>query len=222
MKGESVEQTKEVRKSHYRLLLLSGLGLGAWWVLQVVWSAFSGLNKEIAASLVAGTLVAAGAIWGKYMERRHSVEAQFRDAKVALFNEFMKALDQAVDGSKSPDEFTSMLKEWKRKLLFWGGPKVMARYLSLGERLGHVNTVQEMALSTQAMGDLILAMRKDIGLSNRGIITGTTMGIPRGTIFGARYLMRYPNFFLDHLRKCPTMTMDELTALEKKNARPSS
>ena len=211
----TLNKLKAVGKVLLGLLLLAVLVFGTWWMLQAVFSALSNLDKSVFAALITGTLVASGAIWVKYIEHRHSVEAQFRDAKVELFNDFMNVLDKAAANDISTEEITQTLKEWKRRTLFWGGPKVMRGFLSLSELGSDSKTVGGMARGTQLIGDLILAMRKDVGLSNRGIVTEATKGVSKGTIVGARYMLRHPDLFLDCLRKDPSMPMERLTALEK-------
>lgn len=210
----TLNKLKQVGKFISGMLLLAGLVYGTWWMLHAVWSVLFSLDKSVLAALITGTLVASGAIWVKYIEHRHSVEAQFRDAKVKLFNDFMEFLDQMATKVITTEEGTNMLKEWKRKTLFWGGPKVMAGFLSLSKQRSDSKTVGEMARHVQVLGDLILAMRKDVGLSNRGIVTGSTKGVSKGTILGARYMMRYPDLFLDCLQKDPSTPIERLTALE--------
>ena len=196
-------------------VLLASLGFGAWWVLQAVGSTVAGLDKGVLAALITGSLVASCAIWVKHIEHRHSVEAQFRDAKVKLFNEFMDVMDRISDDDITSDELLSMLKEWKRRTLFWGGPKVMRAFLSLGELGKDTKTVGGMARSVGIVGDLILAMREDVGLSNRGIVSGATRGVGKGTIIGARYNLRHPDLFLECLREDPSMPVADLAVLEE-------
>ena len=195
--------------------LLAGLTFGAWWVLQALGSAVSGLDKSVLAALITGALVAFGAIWVKHIEHRHSVEAQFRDAKVKLYNEFMETIEKMATQDIAPNELLPLLKEWKRRTLFWGAPKVMRGFLSLGDLGNDTQTVGGMARSIGMMGDLILAMRKDVGLSNRGIVTGSTRGVGKGTIIGARYMLRHTDLFLECLQKDPSMSVDDLSVLEK-------
>ena len=126
----------------------------------------------------------------------------------------MGTLDKMVAEDIPAEELIPAMKEWKRRLLFWGGPKVMRGFLSLSNLPSSNKTVGEMSRSTQVMGELILAMRKDVGLSNRGLVTGATKGVSKGTIMGARYMLRNPDLFLACLRADPSMSIEELTRLE--------
>ena len=210
----SLSRLKGIWRTVLGLFLLAALASGTWWIVQVALSALSGLDKGVLAALVTGTLVAAGAIWVKHIEHRHSVEAQFRDAKVKLFNELMDALDKVATKDIAAEKLLGVLKESKRRMLFWGGPKVMNGFLSLSEFGGESKSVGDMARGLEAMGDLILAMRKDVGLSNRGIVAGSMKGISKATVFGARYMLRHPDLFLDCLQKDPSTAIEHLTDLE--------
>ena len=187
----------------------------AWYVLQAVWSPLSQLDKSVFAALVTGTLIAVGAISVKHVEHRHSVEAQFRSDKVELFNSFVETLNQlsGEDGIGAED-LAESLKEWKRRLLFWGSPKTLRIFLSLGELGARIDTVEGMAKSLKIVGALLLAMRKDIGVSNKGV-TRHVSGVDRSTVFAARYILRDSEMFLHHLRKNPTMSMEDFTRIER-------
>ena len=211
----ALDKLKQVVKVLFGLLLLAGLVLGAWWLLRVGWSLLSGFDKRVLAALTTGVLVASGAIWVKHIEHRHSVEAGFRDAKVELFNEFMNALDKASDKRSTTQELIPAIREWKRRLLFWGGPEVMRGFLSLSNMAFDSKTVGGVARGVQVLGELILAMRKDVGLSNRGLVTGATTRVSKGTIMGARYMLRHPDLFLACLREDPSMPIERLTTLER-------
>ena len=67
----------------------------------------------------------------------------------------------------------------------------------------------------EALGNLILAMREDVGLSNKGLALGADKVVSKGTIVGARCLTQDPELFLKLLRKNPSMPMDRRSALEK-------
>ena len=92
----------------------------------------------------------------------------------------------------------------------------MRGFMSMTEWNVDSKTVDGLGRSVQRLGDLILAMRKDVGLSNRGIVTGSTHKISKGTIMGARYMLRYPDLFLNCLRENPDTPLSQLAEVEKK------
>ena len=195
-------------------VLLAGLALATWWILEKLLPFLSMLDASVLAALVTGSLLASGAIYVKHVEHRHSVEAQFREAKLALFNDFMKLFNRITDEDIDHEEFVAELKRWKRKLLFWGGPGVLRAFAPLSH-MQMDDTVGSLADSLGKLGTLILEMRKDVGLSNRGLVRETHAGISKSTILGARQILRNPDLFLECLRKDPSMPMSKLTAMEE-------
>ena len=200
------------------LAFIGLIGVSVWFSLESLFKTLSVLDKGVMAALITGVLIAFGAIFVKHIEHRHSVEAQFRNDKVAMYNElfgwFMKLTESE---ERSEQELAEALREWKRKILFWGGPKVIRHFISLSQIPSEIQTIKDLATSTQVLGNLLLAMRKDVGLSNRRIIS-TERGIDRATAFGARYILRNDALFFECLRKNPNMTTQEFSALEKSNS----
>ena len=204
-------QKKEAFIGILALVILAGL---SWWLLSRLWLSFlSTMDTEVLAALVTGALVASGAIYLKHIEHKHSVEAQFRDSKVKLFNEFMEMFDGLMHGDGGTEEATATIRKWKRKLLFWGGPDVVRASLLLST-MQSGNTIGSLSDPMEKMGNLILAMRKDLGLSNSGIVRDAPSGLSKGTILGARQILRHPDLFFRYLREKPSMTMKELTKIE--------
>ena len=197
------------------IALVAEMYFGKWQILPSIWSIATGfisnLDDRILAALATGALVALGAIYGKYMENRYSVEAQFRNKKVRLFNDFIEKL-QAVSKERdqiSQEELVEIFKKWKREILFRSGPDVMRNFLALGAMNTDIETVNDLSKSMNTMGNLILSMRKDIGLSNRRIVP-KELGIPLGTVFGARFLLKEPDLFFKAIRRSPTIKARDL------------
>lgn len=206
-----METLKKTIQIGFGLALLGGILYGLFWILPKVWSRVQEMDGTVVAAIITSGFVVTSAIWAKYLERRHSVESQFRRSKVKLFNDFMESLEAlSREGEEiEQDKLLNKIREWKRRTLFWCGPKVMHGFLSLGE-LEHDQTVGGMAQSIEIIGNLILEMRKDVGLSNRGIVTNVPTGISEGTVLAARYMLRYPNVFLSALKANPSMKISDL------------
>ena len=73
-------------------------------------------------------------------------------------------------------------------------------------RIRATTTIGELGEQLQTLGALILAMRKDLGLSNRGIDEKT---------FAAHLILRHADVFLNHLKTNPKMTNNEYTKVER-------
>ena len=197
------------------LLLLVGVALILWmarelWIFVVV-----GVNESIAAALATGLLVAVGAIWVKHIEHRHSVEAEFREKKIVVFNRFIGILDSAQAKEGTQEHLTEQIKKFQDDMMFWSGPQVVKAFFDFkanGRTLNAstLRTVEELAVPLENTGKLILAMRKDAGLSNRGIVRHWALRCSRATVLGAQYMVRNPDAFLTVLDKSPNTLVSDL------------
>ena len=144
----------------------------------------------------------------KRLERKHEVDAQFRQDKVELFSSLLIKFDQISKPEEpDPQRMVDFLKEFQRKIVFWAGPKVMKSYFALRRGIaGEIRTIADLGGSLQVMGTLILSMRKDIGLSNLGLNART---------FAAHWILRHGDLFLEKLKEDPSMTTAEWDAIEK-------
>ena len=142
------------------------------------------------------------------VEKKHEVEAQFRQDKVDLFSGLLTRFDQlSSESNTNSEQLVDFLKDFQRKIVFWAGPQVMTNYFAL--RKGHLTetrTIGDLGRSSQVMGALILAMRKDVGLSNFGLDPRT---------FAAHLILRHADLFLNRLKDNPNMTTAELAEIEK-------
>ena len=187
--------------------------LGMWWLVAKLLESLSGLDKIVQAALIAvagASMTAITAIFAKKVEKKHEVEAQFRERKVELFNSLLKEFsllsNAPEEERKSQDELTQYLRDWQRKLIFWGGPEVLVSFLALRKELGESKTIGELGVMLQVFGDLILAMRKDLGLSNRKIDKRS---------FAAHLILRHADVFLAYLETNPEMTNEDYAEIEK-------
>ena len=191
--------------------IILGLTFAAFWTAAKFLEVLASLDKLILAALIAvgGAVVTAiTALIVKKLERKHEVDAQFRQDKVELFDSLLVEFDEISESSDpDPQRTVDFLKHFQRKVVFWAGPKVMKSYFALRRGLsGDIKTIGDLGGSLQLVGALILAMRKDIGLSNFGLDPRT---------FAAHWKLRHSDLFLAKLKEDPSMTTTELDAIEK-------
>ena len=150
----------------------------------------------------------------KRLENKYAVDAQFRQAKAELFMEFMKALDDLGSSEKTKrikrgDNLLNFLREFRRKTMFWCSPKVMEAFDKLknysASNVGEGNTVKWLHDTLMIYGELILVMRKDLGLSNRGL-DNEKVGLST---------LRNPEILVDCVKKNPLMSTDQLAEIER-------
>ena len=121
--------------------------------------------------------------------------------------ELFKLLGQ--DGKADDSGLADFLREWQRKLTVWGGARVLRTYIKWRDHLLSKGDEPD-AESVFLMGEFLLAMRKDLGLSNNGIDR---------RVF-AHLILRNPGLFLESSKKNPNITNAEIAQMEE-NLDPS-
>lgn len=165
------------------LLVLAGIFFGIWYVLYAIWKAFSGLQKEVVAAVVAATatfLVSfISIVLGKYYEKKLLIEKEMRDKKIPVYNEFIEFLLNLMSNSRtmSEDEMKDFFKNFTQKILVWGSDEVINhwskyRRLSIKEAESGINMETMFELE-----NLLFAIRKDTGHKNSKIKKGDLLGL---------------------------------------------
>ena len=168
-----------IKKSASILLALAVLGAliwGIYWIISSIWDALVSVDTKLAVGIVAAFTTVLGATLtvtiGKYFERKQAVEADFRERKVEIYDEFLGEFFKLFESQNNLDDsrLVSFFQEWNRKVTVWGGSEVLRSYIKwMGHFLQHSQRSEPKAESMFLMGDFVLAVRKDLGLSNKGI-----------------------------------------------------
>ena len=193
-------------------VIVLGSMIGVGWVLYETILFLSEADKLVIVAVfgIFGIVITTiSGFWLKGVENKYAVDAQFRERKVELFYGFMCEFDklsQSKEDENSSQELADYLKEWQRKLLFWGGPKAILGFAELRDSPGESKTIDDLGRMLKAFGTLILTMREDLGLSNKGIDKET---------IGVRLILRHANVFLHHLETNPNMTTAEYSEIEQ-------
>ena len=191
-------------------VILGGLGWLLWEVLAFIWGQFVSLKTELAVAILtaaATVLTATGTlVVGRILEGRQQSATHFREKKTEIYDEFLKEFFAVFysGGQSADDALVGFLREWQRKLIAWGGPDVMIKFLAWKAHLEKTGSAPD-AEGFFKMGDLFLSMRSDLGLSNKGLDR---------KIF-THALLRNADLMLQMYAKNPKVTLAELGALEK-------
>ena len=194
--------SKTIARVVLALALLAGMGGGGYYAIL----AMASLQKEVLAALLAAFGVTAAALLSKRAEGRHAVEAQFRREKSELYMQFLREFHEISD--KDPKETVQFLQEMKHKILFWGSPEIVSRFFELTSVAAQFRpgTLGDLGKTMTALGNLILAMRKDLGLSNRSL-SNTSLAVHAN--------LQQPDLFLRCLEGSPEMADEEYRQLEQ-------
>jgi hypothetical protein len=205
-----VEVAARVLAATVALAALFAVGWGVWKGVGQLWAYLGGVPTEMGVALV----VAAPTVFvstltivlGRYFERKRELDALYRDKKVEFYDEFLQKLFPILYGTTNPqgqsEDVVAFLRESVRKLLLWSGPEPIASFVKWKQNLaGGVPDAQTIFL----MEEFLLALRRDLRHSNRGIPTG----------FFAHFFLREANLFLTAARRNPRITLQEVAELEK-------
>jgi len=107
---------------------------------------------------------------GRVFEKKKEVEAHFRERKSEIYDEFLKVF-YALGTDAAQTDLVPFLREWQRKIVLWGGPKVLTSYFKWTNHLRH-HLSDPDAETMLLMHDFFSELRRDLGLSNSGIQRG--------------------------------------------------
>lgn len=157
--------------------LIAILALVSVWVLIQFSAIFATANSSVQASIIAGAVALISLISTRWMERTKAVSEAHREKKVEVYSEFFDIVFDAIRGSESfaseddkPNKESPIVRKLasiSRGALFYGSPKVVLA-LSNWQLTSAMNN-DDPAKILRSIGSILLAMRSDIGLSNRGL-----------------------------------------------------
>jgi hypothetical protein len=202
---------KNILSVLFSLAVLSGLVWLTYKVIAIAYQAFASLDQNVAVAIVAGstTVLAStlAVILTRYYQSKREREVAHRDRKIELYDEFMAKLFAIFLGdtereTKSED-LVPFLREIQRKLILWSGPGAIKAYAQWHKVL---TTSPPRADQMIKMVDFFLALREDLGHSNKGIKHSHMV----------RFLLRNSDLFMQEYQKNPNVTFAEIAALEEK------
>lgn len=191
-------------------LLVLGV-MGAAWL----WRTFLSVSDEIQVALVtaAATVLAAtcAVVLGRSFDRKREIDAHFREKKLAIYDEFLQFLfglmhergQNDVSGAEEVSQaHVDFLREWQRKLILWGGSSVIVVYIGWMRRFR--SGAMDLS-SVTTMDEMFRAIRKDLGLSNRGLEKGAFLHM----------ILKDSDIFFAAHRADPSLSLEALSLLEE-------
>lgn len=145
-------------------------------------------------------------MYGKYHERKMSIESDFRKLKIEIYDEFFREFFHSFYENKQDSlektDLTEFLREWQRKFMLWGSKDVLERYVDFMKGLSKYNgTIYIFVL----YDELVKAIREDLGHKNTDL--------PKG--FFNHFLLTNSPLLVELLKVSPFMPTEEFSKLEK-------
>ena len=186
---------------------------GVYFFLAKLWKAFSSLESGVAIAVITATsgivVTTFTVIISKHLEKKRDIEASFRKTKADIYDDFLKIIFKIFwEASKGKDQnsihnkLVSDFREFHRSLILWGGPTALKGY---SEWYNLIKTEPTSAKAILKMEDFFKCLRKDLGISNRGIKRGAIVSLFVNDI----------DLLLACYNKNPNVTLNDLTIIKK-------
>lgn len=170
------------------LLTLVALAFLAFLAISFIWTGLTSVSPELLGPLLlsSGTVISVviTVVVGQFLQRRAGYEQAQRPTKVAVYERFMDTWFDLLQVGKvqserkpiQPDDPKAVgyMAQFARELILWGSAKVLTSYSHFTARV----RVQTSAKSADTLFDfekVLIAMRSDLGHSNRGIEKGDVL-----------------------------------------------
>lgn len=210
---------KNMNKIKQFLSMIFGIGIvgGLLWlfykVIALVFQTLSTLDSNVSIAIIAGsaTILASTltVVITRYYQAKRDRETAHIDKKIDLYDEFLITLFEIFSGDdkekRTNKNLIPFLREIQRKITLWSGPEVIRAYAEWHSVL----TTQEhipKAKGMIKMIDFFLALRKDLGHSNRGIKHEHLI----------RFILKNVDLFMQMYKNNPEVTFEEISKEEKK------
>lgn len=154
------------------LVAACGFWLVSWFV-----RVFSNANPSVQASLIAAGVAFATVLFAFWKERSRAIKEAHREKKIEIYSSlFNLVFSVLANEKKNPElnehmlssaEFQEKMVEFKKNLMFYGSPKVINAFSRW--QLNSSGSGLHPTKALRDMGEIFLAMRADIGLSNFGL-----------------------------------------------------
>lgn len=146
---------------------------------------FRGLQKEVAAALIAGTatvLVSVGSVvLGRYLQRRQEIEQSIREQKIPMYEEFvgfwfMFMMQSKFDNPIPEAEVLDYMMKFTKTLMVWGSDDVIVKW-SAWRNMFASGTPADPAVTLFEFESVLLAIRREFGHKNRGFQKGSLLSL---------------------------------------------
>lgn len=186
------QKKKETSTKWWQLLLgvviIIALLVGVGFLVLGVWKVFKGLQKEVAAALIAASatiLVSVLSVVGaKYYERKKAIEQEIREKKIPIYSEFVEFLFKLFLGEKASGQqmkekdMEKFFMTFTQKIIVWGSDEVVSKYSRYRRLLINYNPNDDKTFGAMfELENLLLSIRKDIGHKSKKVNKGDLLGL---------------------------------------------
>lgn len=176
-----------ILKTVFALGIIAGLGWLLFILVKKLIFAFTYLQKEVAAGIIAALVAIIisilSLIISKYYERKSEIIKEHREKKIPIYEELInfcfKSIFWEKAGEEAPTEKEIMqfLNKFTQKLITWGSDNVLKSFYILRSTIMKADPSNPPVEGLFLLEKLLLDMRKDLGHKNRNIQKGDILGL---------------------------------------------
>lgn len=169
------------------LIALVGMGIGLFYLIKWLILVFSGIQKEVAAAIVAtvGTILVSviSVTVGKYYERKRSIEQELREKKIPMYNRFVEffinfMMSEKLTGKQMGEkDALAFFNKFTQEIMVWGSDEVVSLWSSYRRIFINPDNGETSYNNLFEFEKLLLAIRKDTGHKNKGLKRGDLLGL---------------------------------------------
>jgi hypothetical protein len=162
------------------LVVLGAIAYTIYSALKAVLSSITTLEPSVEAALVAAfstiLVTIISVLISKFLERKQRVSQEIRDRKIPVYESLIDFLFRVVKygntAEKIPDEeIQKFLFELTPKIIVWGSDDVIRALFNFR------NNAAESGEALLRVGELLLAIRKDLGHGNQNLPATQVLGL---------------------------------------------
>lgn len=195
MEKEQMKFLRNIWPTLIFIIILGGLIVAAFFVIKFTWKIFTGLDKQVAAAIVAGSATVLVSVItvviGKNLEKKREIVQQHSMQKREFYEKFLEEffrftrkhskeegrLTQIVGPPIADEKLVEFFDEASRKLILWANKGVIKEnslFRSFGVRTSTSGSDPKILIQFEKM---LFEIRKDLGHSNRGLKQGDLLSV---------------------------------------------
>lgn len=179
------DRKKQVSQFILGASLLALLTWGGWKLLQLLWEAFSQVNPTVGAGMLAAsaTVVVSvvSVLVAKRLEYRATLAKEHREKKIPFYEAFVAFTFRIAFADKlgleplTEKEMVQEATRFTQNLIVWGADDVVDAWFRFRNK--SINSDGSGLAVMFEIERLLLAIRKDLGHENKGLVPGKVLGL---------------------------------------------
>lgn len=172
---------KEKLNVLFGLILIVVIGIGVFKLIEMIIEAFAKVNPTISAGIIAASATVIVSIISvlvaKRLEHKSLLAKEHRDKKTPSYEDMVKFIIRLVFADKlglkplTDQEMIEKMASFTENLVVWGSDEVVKSWVAF-----RMNSIANAGKTNSGIlfevEELLLAIRKDLGHSNKGLVKG--------------------------------------------------